>query len=888
MIAVRRAAAVASLTLAAVACGAWAEDPQERVGRAADHRTVTPVNQLVTPEGAQLDLPGLRPQALAASPDGRLLVTSGKTNELVVIDAASGTVAGRVRPPADDIRQPPADTSDRNLAPDTGALQSFTGLVFAPDGGRVYMSNVQGSVKVFAVDAAGVRPSHAIPLPDAAAPRRKREIPTGLAVSADGRLLYVCGNLSNRLFEIDVDSGAVLRTFDVGVAPYDVVLAGGRAFVSNQGGRRPGADDLTGPAGRGTRVRVDPRTHVASEGSVCIVDLATATVTETLVGRHASDLAVAPDGRHVVCANAADDTLSILDARDGSLVETVWTKRTPAELFGATPTALAFAADGRRLFVCNAAQNAVAVLHWDPDERGETRLEGLVPVGWYPAALVVDAARERLVVANMKGLPPPPPADDTRGFNSHQHHGSLSFVPLPDAETLPASSDRVARNLRAERIRAALLPPRADVPPRAIPERIGEPSLIEHVVYVIKENRTYDQVLGDVPAGRGRPDLCIFGADVTPNQHALAARYVLLDNTYCCGILSADGHNWSTSAATTDYLERSFGGFPRSYPDGMEDDDADALAWSPAGFIWDSAVRQGRSVRNYGEFMMPRVRWAEAGRRGAPDFRACYAAWRADPDRREVVFGSEPAIESIREFSPAATVGWNMSVPDQFRADFVLAELADFEREGRYPNLVIICLPNDHTSGTTPGAPTPAACVADNDLAFGRIVAGLSRSRFWPKMAVFAIEDDPQAGWDHVSGFRTTAYVASPYARRGAVVSTQYNTTSILRTIGQILGLPPMNQFDASAEPMSDCFTDEADPTPFDVLPATVPLDQLNPDPKAILDPLRRARAVASAAIDFLEVDRAPEDLLNRILWGERKGDEPYPEWAVSPDGDED
>lgn len=386
MIAIRRVTVAASLTLAAVACGSRADDPQERVGRAADDRVVTPVNQLLTPAGIQLHLPGMRPQALAISPDGRLLVTSGKTNELVVIDAASGAVVGRVRPPADDIRQPPADASDRNLAPDTGAVQSFTGLVFAADGRRVYMSNVQGSVKVFTVDAAGVRPSHAIPLPDGAAPRRTREIPTGLATSADGRLLYVCGNLSNRLHEIDAASGELQRSFPVGVAPYDVVLTGGRAFVSNQGGRRPGADDVTGPAGRGTRVRVDPRTHVASEGSVSIIDLETATVTETLVGRHASALAVAPDGRHVVCANAADDTLSILDARDGSLVETVWTKRTPAELFGATPTALAFAADGRRLYACNASQNAVAVLHWDPDERGETRLEGLIPVGWYPSA----------------------------------------------------------------------------------------------------------------------------------------------------------------------------------------------------------------------------------------------------------------------------------------------------------------------------------------------------------------------------------------------------------------------------------------------------------------------------------------------------------------------
>jgi hypothetical protein len=201
---------------------------------------------------------------------------------------------------------------------------------------------------------------------------------------------------------------------------------------------------------------------------------------------------------------------------------------------------------------------------------------------------------------------------------------------------------------------------------------------------------------------------------------------------------------------------------------------------------------------------------------------------------------------------------------------------------------VIICLPNDHTSGTSRGSPTPASCMADNDLAFGRIVEGLSKSPFWPRMAIFAIEDDPQAGWDHVSGYRTTCYVASPYARRGVTVSTQYNTTSILRTIGQILGLRPMNQFDASATPMFDCFTDEADLRPFVARPATVPLDQMNPAPQAILDPVLRAAAIASAAMNFREIDRAPEDALNRVMWAAMKGPHaPYPQWAVGEHEDD-
>ncbi|MCZ7640842.1 MAG: alkaline phosphatase family protein [Verrucomicrobia bacterium] len=247
-------------------------------------------------------------------------------------------------------------------------------------------------------------------------------------------------------------------------------------------------------------------------------------------------------------------------------------------------------------------------------------------------------------------------------------------------------------------------------------------------------------------------------------------------------------------------------------------------------------------------------------------------------------------IESIRPFSPTNYVGWEMSVPDGYRADFILRELKEFEAKGEFPQLVIICLPNDHTSGTSRNCPTPAATVADNDLAFGRIVEGLSHSRFWKDMVILGIEDDPQNGFDHVSGYRTTAYVASPYARRGVRVSTQYNTTSVLRTIGQILGLPPMNQFDASATPMFDCFTDTPDLTPFVAVPNQVPLDEMNPDPKAIRDPLLRRNAVVSGRLNFRRVDACPEDVLNRILWHAMKGsDAPYPQWAVTlvPDDDD-
>jgi hypothetical protein len=514
-------------------------------------------------------------------------------------------------------------------------------------------------------------------------------------------------------------------------------------------------------------------------------------------------------------------------------------------------------------------------------------------VGWYPGALAVDRAGQTIVAANIKGLPKvleKARGTKSKGFNSHQYAGSLSIVPIPSDEDLPRQSEIVAANLRQPRIIKALLPPRENQPPRAIPERIGEPSLIQHVIYIIKENRTYDQVLGDIAAGNGDPSLCIFGDRVTPNHHKIARQFVLLDNTYCCGILSADGHQWSTTAFSTDYMEKSFAGFARSYPDGFGIDENDALAYSPAGFIWDNALKRKKSIRNYGEFMSPgspHVRWHDATRKKQPTPLECYLAWKNQTGK--IVFDFYPSVETIRPFSPRAFPGWEMSVPDQFRADFFLNELREFEEKGEFPNLVILCLFNDHTEGTSPGYPTPSACVADNDLAFGRVVEGLSRSKFWKQMAIFCIEDDPQAGWDHVSGYRTVAFCASPYAKREAVVSTQYNTTSILRTIEQILGLPPMNQFDASATPMFDCFTDKPDFAPYEVSPTNIALDDLNPDTKAIDDEVLRADAVVSSKINFRELDRAPEDVLNRILWRSVKGSRaPYPEWAVSPDAKDD
>jgi YVTN family beta-propeller protein len=854
--------------------------PTQHVGRISEQKVMLPVSQILTPAGQQVELPKMRPQALALSPNGRLLVTSGKTTNLVVIDPDSGKILQRVSLPSDKTTEPPPDVSSHIIQPEKDAQLSFTGLIFSPDGKRVYLSNVNGSVKVFAVNDGTVAPLFSIPLPKAGLRQRTNEIPSGLASSADGKRLYVVANLSNRLLELEAQTGKVLRSFNVGVAPFDVVLAHGKAYVSNWGGRRPETNSVTGPAGRGTLVRVDPKRHIASEGSVSIVDLSSGRVKEILVGLHASGLALSPSGGFIVVANAASDTVSVIDTSSDSVVETISLKWQPDDYFGASPNALAFDADGKTLYVCNGTQNAVAVVSF---RAGGSKLRGLIPVGWFPGAIVHDTARKKLHVANIKGtgsgrrtLP-----EEPQKFNSHQYFGTLSLVPTPKKEELIRHTRQALANCRREMIEASQLPARVNQPPRPVPERPGEPSVFKHVVYIIKENRTYDQVLGDMKEGNGDPKLCVFGEKITPNQHKIARHFVLLDNTYCSGILSADGHQWSTTAFATDYLEKSFAGFPRSYPDGMDDDDVDAIAYAPSGFIWDNALEHGKTLRVYGEFAIAATGWKDdPKRKPAPKFLDFYRDFKEDTARTFV--SSRSAIESLRPYLNTNTIGWGMEVPDVFRAREFIKELRECEKKGNFPNLVIICLPNNHTSGTKADYPTPAASVADNDLAFGQIIEAISHSHFWKETCILAIEDDPQDGWDHVSGYRTTAFVVSPYTKRGKVVNTQYNQPGMLRTIELILGLPPMNAMDAAATSMFDCFTDKPDFTPYTAVTNNIPLDQMNPAPRAIREPLLRSLAEQSSRLPLHKIDACPEEVLNRIIWHAQKGpDAPFPHWAI-------
>ena len=875
--------------LVALACSAsgpaLADDfpaTSQSVGRHGDV-LVTPVNQTVTPAGRQIELSGIRPNALALSPDGKLLVTAGLTHELVAVDPASGNIVQRVALPSGKVLEPQPLVA-AILDADEQAQLSFTGLKFSPDGTRIYLANVNGDLKVFSVSRDHkVSALFSIALPPANAPERANEIPAGIAVSPDGKKLYVALNLSNRLAELDAATGKVLRQWNVGVAPFDVVLAGHKVYVSNWGGRRPDYGSTTGPAGQGTLVRVDARS-IASEGSVSVIDLSQGAISNfprnILIGPHACALALSPNGRWLVAASAGSDMLSIIDTHNDEVVETVTARQTPGDPFGAQPDALAFDASGRMLYCANGSQNAVAVFQFSPRE---TKLLGLIPAGWFPGALAFDARSKAICVANLKDIATKTErakmTESGFGFNTKQYHGSLSLIPVPSKSELAAYTQTALADLRYPLLAQSRLPARPSRAPQPVPERAGEAGVFKHVIYILKENRTYDQVLGDVKAGNGDSSLCNFGERVTPNQHKFVREFTLLDNTYCSGILSADGHQWADSGIATEYVERSFAGWPRSYPaGGFALEGADALAYSPAGFIWDNARAHGQTVHDFGEFTTTSKHWKISTRNAKIGFAEAWKNFTTGAN--EIEYNCQPDIAALAPFIETDWVSWDLDVPDVVRAAKFIRRLKGFEKLDNLPALTILWLPNDHTSGVKPGTPTPTAQVADNDLAFGQIVEAVSHSKFWKDTCIFAVEDDPQAGWDHVSGYRTTAYVISPFTKRGAVVSTQYNQTSLLRTMELMLGLPPMNQMDATATPMFDCFTNTPDFTAYDAVTNNVPLDEMNKPAKEIKDSQLRKDAYVSARLPLVQPDQCNEDVLNRILWRATMTT-PYPEWAV-------
>jgi hypothetical protein len=498
----------------------------------------------------------------------------------------------------------------------------------------------------------------------------------------------------------------------------------------------------------------------------------------------------------------------------------------------------------------------------------DSQVEGLIPTGWYPGAILLGPDGKKLIVANVKGhgsLSQPRPKE--KGKNSHDHLGSVSIINVPDADRLAAYTKEVNANNRLAYSLAGLDKPRKEAQPMPVPRRHGEPSVFKHVIYIIKENRTYDQVLGDMKEGNGDPKLVVFGEQVTPNHHALARQFTLFDNFYCSGVLSADGHTWCNQAYVSDYLEKAFGGFTRSYPD----DGGDPLAYVPPGFLWDNALRHKKTIRIYGEYI--NVKNAFPKQATWTDY---YKEYRAQ--KRELKVTVKSNLKSLEPFTHPGYPWFPLLMPDVYRARLFIEELKAFEEKGELPNLIYLTLPCDHTDGTRPGYPTPRAMVADNDLALGQIVEAVSKSKFWKDTCIFVVEDDPQDGFDHVDAHRTVALVISPYTKRKFVDHTNYNQTGMVKTIELILGLSPMNQLDLSATAMRNCFQSQPDLTPYTCLANKIKLDEMN-------KPLNKLKGAAlhwakkSLALNLDNGDEADEDTLNRIIWHATRGyNVPYPE----------
>ncbi|MGD0777686.1 MAG: bifunctional YncE family protein/alkaline phosphatase family protein, partial [Candidatus Solibacter sp.] len=656
---------------------------------------------------------------------------------------------------------------------------------------------------------------------------------------------------------VDVATRRIVRNIPVGLAPFALALSKKHRslFVSNRGGRRPANNDFRGPSG-GSYVVTDPTTGATTSGTLSVIDLETLAVRDIAIGLAPSGLALSPDEALLVVANGHSDSVSLVDTSTLAVSE-LKIPSWPDAATGSQPIGAAFSPDGKLLYVACAGTNSIAV--FSAEAAKKWTLVGAVPTGWFPSAIAIDQ-NGGLCIVTIKGVGNT--AYKPGIFSSTQYEGSLVRIPAPTGAQLAAGTREVI---------AANTPKFEPAGGVSTLRSLG----IQYVFLIIKENRTYDQVLGDLVKGNGDPKLVHYGREITPNTHALAEQYVLLDNFYAGGAVSFDGHHWLMQGFVSDYVERALSG-PRGYAYNM----TDAMTISPTGFFWQHAT-QSVSVLIRGEFSLP-ARWDPTGKKTLSiepeDLLTWDQYWRLyrEGTWRNAV-GSRSGVPALEKLVDPRYPNDCLVMPDQMRADVFLDELAEAERTGIMPNLNVFTLPMNHTMGTRPGSPTPRAMVADNDLALGRMVEGISKSRFWPKSLILVVEDDASDGLDHVDGHRTVALAIGPHIRRGVVDSNHYNQASMIRTIQEIFHIPPRTRFLRSARAMTSVFTAAKDLTPYQCVASKVPIDEMNPPLKALAG-RRLWAARSSLAMNWSHVDEAPPSILNRILWWDRMGyDVPYP-----------
>ena len=703
-------------------------------------------------------------------------------------------------------------------------VHTFYGIVWSPDGTTITLSggvSIAGNdLTVFSKKSGTWAQERVISL---TGNDRKRTCLTGLALSADGKILYTLNSDDDNLYIVDAADGATLGKMLIGDHPGICKKSadGKRLYILNWGGSEAVVLDISVP----TKPQI---------------------VTRWKTGAHPNDIALGSDGRAFIsCGNA--DAVDIFDAATGRHLETVKTTLTPHSPSGSTPDALAISPDNKTLYVANADNNDVCVI--DVFTRGSSHVRGFIPTGWYPTSVMVTPDGKRILIGSGKGVgakpnPSPAPIDPVvpKGFEyiGKQLNGLLSFVNVPTKAQLVEWTKQVYADAPYKDSQLRDTDVVQNAPRTILPTRVGAGSPIKHILYIIKENRTYDQVFGDMKRGNGDASLTLFGRDVTPNHHAIADQFVLLDNIYCNGEVSVDGHSWCDAAMTTDYKQRQW---ILSYSGKGEPAGGDSVETPAGGYIWDACRRNHLSYRSYGES------FDASSSEAAP-------VQKVEGEKGLIGHGSAKFVG----------VGWNKKTEmrDMDKADVFIEELKAYERTKTVPNFMVMSLGEDHTSGTRPGSFTPKASVASNDVALGRIVEAVSHSSIWEETAIFVIEDDAQNGPDHVDSHRTVALVISPYTRRRAVDSTMYTTASMLRTMELLLGLPPLTQYDAAATPMTNSFMAKADLTPYTPVPPKIDLMARNPN--------NGFGASASAKMDFRGYDRADPDTLNAILWHSIKG----------------
>jgi len=793
---------------------------QVRVGRQPDGTFLLSNGWRLKPAGAQVQLDTL-PMSSALSKDGKfLLVLNGgyKPPSVSVLTVDS---------PHEISRVPVAD--------------AWLGLAFSPDGSKVYVGGAShASVFEFTFSPSGeLKPSRELAV--APADQRTYEDFIGdVAVSPDGGLIYAADMYHDTIAVIDARSGQVRERFKTGRRPYRILVhPDGKAFFVSSW----------------------------SDGSVYLHDAKTGTESGRIgLGQHTTDMVLSnlkAEGEEnnatyrlfVAAANTNSVFVVAIDnTKQMKQIESINVAMTARHPLGMTPSAVALSPDQKQLYVACSDANVIAVA--DISET-PTRLRGFIPTGWYPTAARA-LADGRLLVLNGRGLqsyPNPDYPGPRQRSDSHAGDPRAQYVGVLQTGTMSVIDPLTDEALdRYTHLAQSLSPYRdSDLDIQRLPtdsviiSQPEKPSPIEHVIYIVKENRTYDQVLGKIGKGNSDASLCLFDESSAPNHYKLAREFVLFDNFYVNSDVSADGHSWATASIAPDYVQKlwpnEYAGRRKRYDfEGQEPANS-----PPAGYLWNSALAAGKTVRNYGYWV---TNTKEA----------------AAPGQVQIESIQDPALKTITNMKYRS---FDLGYPDVERARTFLEDVKQFEASGTMPNLMILRLGNDHTNGTTPGKIAPLSEFADNDYALGLIVEGVSKSRFWPKTAIFVIEDDAQNGPDHVDSHRSPMLAISPYTRRGIIDSTMYNQSSILRTMELILGMRPMTQFDAAGHPLTAAFAKTANTAPYVAAPPRISLTEKNPP--------RSNTAARSQRMDFEEADRIDDDELNDILWIAIKGSEPPP-----------